>query len=162
MSSSSAMQQQIAQCRRDIEICKRKIEEKSQIIQEQTGEYNSYINKTNEYQTKMTTRMDKANAVYEYAGKSMLSAKYQETMNNVLNESVWADKKQQLGDIGDNMSREIGENKDELERLQRELNSLYNRLSALQAQYEAALRREAQERAAAQEAARAAAQAAAK
>jgi len=142
------IRQQITQCQYDIESCKQKISELSQRIQEQTAEYNKYVNKTDEYQGKMATYLNKTNAVYEHAEKSTLSQKYQELMSGEFNESIWAGKKQQLEDLGNSMNREIENNKAELEGLQQNLNNLYSRLSSLQSQYEAALRREAAEQAA--------------
>jgi len=132
-----------------IQACRAEIARLEGLADRQQSSSRGFDGKAEEFEYAIGRKRRKAERVADHAPESTLAGKFALQMDMAFSASSWNQQKGALMDISANMRRELAATRAALDGERARLACLQGELAALNAQYGSALRREAQEAAAA-------------
>ena len=144
--SSAAIYSQIVQCRQDIVATEQELQKTEDILAEQKDSLRSFISKRSSYESSLSGISNRAANVASVSN-NRLAKRYTDEFGDKLSRK--GTMVSTLDQMDATMTREITENEMKCADYRSQLANLRSRLSSLEAEYQAALRREAEEAAAA-------------
>lgn len=148
--SSSDIRVEMQACEFEMAACREEIARLSLLLDNQTETRTLYLARQESYYENLEMKETRKSRMERYAEISVLALRYEELMGDQMSTSQKVAVLDRLDNIESALRREVQNTQDLLEYEQNRLRSLESRLADLQRQYQAALQREAEERARAQ------------
>ena len=147
--SSAAIMTAIRSKENEIQVCTQIVKELVEKLEKQKPAAEKFDAHAEDFEQIIYVKRRKADSIVECAQINNLADKYGLKMDTVFNSATWSEQQSRMMSIASNMAIEIQENENELDNETKRLTSLERELSVLKLQYEAALKTEAEEAAAA-------------